>query len=118
MKTNTQQWVIIKQLPWIQNGIVDSRHLGTIIWSVSDHGNVKREYFNLNNELVKSRQVNQHWKGRTKKYLAIPTGAYTHRLVAQHFIPNPEGCTNVTFKDDDVTNVCADNLMWTNARKR
>ena len=35
-----------------------------------------------------------------------------HRLVAEHFIPNPENKPFVCHKDDDPSNNCADNLFW------
>ena len=107
-----EQWKTFKELPWIQNGRKETRTFGTTKWSVSDHGNVKREYFDQNGILVKAHEVHQHWKGRTKKYLCIPTGEYVHRLVAQHFIPNPNGYKIVLFQNLDLTDLKATNLMW------
>jgi hypothetical protein len=37
---------------------------------------------------------------------------FVHRLVAEAFLPNPEGFKQVIFKDGDVENVCVDNLAW------
>jgi hypothetical protein len=37
---------------------------------------------------------------------------YIHRLVAEKFIPNPEGYEFVMFKDGNVKNCSADNLEW------
>ena len=37
---------------------------------------------------------------------------YVHRLVAEKFIPNPEGYEYVMFKDGNVKNCSADNLEW------
>ena len=37
---------------------------------------------------------------------------YVHRLVAEKFIPNPEGYEHVIFKDGNPMNCNADNLEW------
>lgn len=39
----------------------------------------------------------------------------THRLVAEHFVPNPQGCKYSTFRDGCKTHISADNLVWTNS---
>lgn len=35
-----------------------------------------------------------------------------HRVVAQHFIPNPDNLPEVNHKDEDITNCRVDNLEW------
>lgn len=37
---------------------------------------------------------------------------YIHRLVAEKYLPNPEGYEHVLFKDGNVKNCNADNLEW------
>ncbi|WP_194745911.1 NUMOD4 motif-containing HNH endonuclease [Staphylococcus chromogenes] len=73
-----------------------------------------------------------HFKGRTLKlneepgkksnimpryYVAFSKNGkrvkfYIHRLVAQHFIPNPMGLTDVNHIDGDCSNNNVDNLEW------
>jgi hypothetical protein len=45
------------------------------------------------------------WKN--KKYRQ-----YVHRLVAEKYLPNPEGYEHVLFKDGNVKNCNVDNLEW------
>ncbi len=54
-----------------------------------------------------------YMKGRTKENWL----RYVHRLVAQHFIPNPEGKRFVNHIDHDRSNNCADNLEWVTAKE-
>lgn len=37
---------------------------------------------------------------------------YIHRLVAEKYLPNPNGYEHVLFKDGNVKNCNADNLEW------
>ena len=47
--------------------------------------------------------------GKQKKYAV-------HRIVAEAFIPNPNGYTEINHKDEDEANNCVDNLEWCDRR--
>ena len=42
----------------------------------------------------------------------IRSNKQIHRLIAEHFIPNPKNYPIVLHKDDDPSNMSIDNLMW------
>ena len=43
------------------------------------------------------------------------TNFAVHRIVANAFIPNPNGYTEINHKDYDKTNNCVENLEWVNS---
>ena len=45
-------------------------------------------------------------------YLNQQHRQYVHRLVAEKYLPNPNGYEHVLFKDGNVKNCRADNLEW------
>lgn len=48
---------------------------------------------------------------------SLKVTCYAHRLVAQHFIPNPEGKKYVNHIDHDRSNNCVENLEWVTAKE-
>lgn len=72
--------------------------------------------------------INKHtgrvFKGQPneKGYLRVSIAGklqFIHRLVAEKYVPNPEGKLQVNHKDGNKLNNCADNLEWvTNQENR
>lgn len=84
-------------------------------YSVTEDGQIwdnKKEHF-----------VPQHIRNKKKGYLGVSlsdNGKYVqrsvHRLVAQAFIPNPNGLPMVNHKDEDPSNNRKSNLEWCDAQ--
>ena len=95
------------------------------IYEVSNCGRVyglkrKNARGQIVNPIVKATKPNNRGyiqirlsKDGKQKYMLL------HRIVAEAFIPNPEGFTQVNHKDENKNNNSADNLEWcTNAYNR
>ena len=83
-------------------------------YEVSSYGNIRNnkrdgKLLRINYERLKKNNT------RVRPYLSVngkSKGYYLHRIVAEHFIPNPENLPEVNHKDGDFYNNCADNLEW------
>lgn len=78
------------------------------LYEVSSLGNVR----NVRRNTLLRFSKNQ---GYLQVYLyknGIRTGLKVHRLVAQAFIPNPDGLPQVNHKDENKTNNIFENLEW------
>jgi predicted XRE-type DNA-binding protein len=78
---------------------------------ISTHGRI---WSNLSNWFVSGYRGNQygHLGVKLFTYDGRREFRYIHRLVAEAFIPNPEGYSHVLHSDDDPTNNCVWNLFW------
>ena len=83
------------------------------LYQVSNMGNVRSLNYNQTREIkVLKPSNNRGYKlvvlsknGKSKTY-------QVHRLVALHFIPNPNSLSIINHKNEDKTNNCVDNLEW------
>lgn len=92
---------------------------------VSNLGRVKRcQRFGTRNdgkEYTVSEKIlsTQHMNRSRNQYVALRlfnAAIPVYRLVAETFVPNPNGYKYVKFIDDDPDNLKADNLMWVEKR--
>lgn len=56
------------------------------------------------------------YRYRNSKGVLQPKQEYAHRLVARHFLPNPDNLPQVNHKDCDKSNNCVENLEWISRR--
>ena len=82
-------------------------------YQVSNTGKVRSIKFNKIKELKPYKETKRC--GYMSVYLRLPGQKYTkkvHRLVAEAFIPNPNGFPEVNHIDENKENNCVENLEW------
>lgn len=89
------------------------------MYEVSDHGNVRSLYTSWRGRRVLRPATRKH--GYKMVVLHNPDGPhkgrYIHRLVAESFLPNPQGLPVVHHKDANPGNNHVSNLEWTTQKE-
>jgi hypothetical protein len=92
-------------------------------YEVSNLGRVRSlDRFSRGGRFVKGKMLKPNRTGKGQRYRAVGlydgnghdghTPTCIHRIVAEAFIPNPEGKREVNHKDNDGANNCVTNLEW------
>lgn len=68
-------------------------------------------------QILKPRSNNGGYQYVNFKVDGKNTNFAVHRIVANAFIPNPNGYTEINHKDYDKTNNCVDNLEWVTSKQ-
>jgi hypothetical protein len=76
---------------------------------IDTHGNIKSL---LTGKMLKLTVFKNGYKCVSLRKNMKTIKHYVHRLVAQTFIPNPDGKRTVNHKDGNTLNNCIDNLEW------
>lgn len=82
------------------------------IFQISNTGKVKRFYKNGTTNILKGVIKRGGYQGVLLKANGIFKCELIHRLVATHFIPNPDNLPQVNHKDENKLNNNVENLEW------
>lgn len=89
------------------------------LYQVSNLGNVKSVDRTLSNGAFRMGQIKRQFPNKNNKLIQVMLSQgcklklyYTHRLVAEAFVDNPNNFKCITHLDGDIKNNSADNLEW------
>ena len=119
IQPNSPRWMSLQDLPnerWLPiNGYEQS-------YMVSSYGRIKtidrtltfsdgriREY---KSRIIRTHRINQHYYVASLSQNQRRLMKDVHRLVAEAFIPNPNGFNEINHKDENSLNNHVDNLEW------
>ena len=87
-------------------------------YKISNIGNVKTtSYKNTGEERILSKRINNGYNRVMLYKDGKAINKFVHRLVAEHFIPNPNNYKEVNHIDGNKLNNCVENLEWTSAKQ-
>ena len=78
-------------------------------YEVNQFGQIRHK---IRKQILKPRSNNGGYQYVNFKINGKNTNFAVHRIVANAFIPNPNGYTEINHKDYDKTNNCIENLEW------
>lgn len=82
-------------------------------YKITDDGNIISVFRQGSPGCVMKQQIMKNGYHKVwLKYKGVKKGMYVHRLVAEHFIPNPYNKPCVNHRDGNKDNNCAENLEW------
>ena len=88
-----------------------------ILIEVSNRGNVRTKHYPGRGYRREYRDLHPLDNGHGYLRIVLPyrgkeRTVYIHQLVAEYFLPNPWGYSEINHKDENKTNNSADNLEW------
>lgn len=122
IQPNSPRWMSLQDFPnekWLPVKGYEQSYM------ISSYGRIKtidrvltfsdgrvREY---KSRIIRTHRINQHYYVASLSQNQRRLMKDVHRLVAEAFIPNPNGFNEVNHKDENKTNNCVNNLEWCTA---
>lgn len=93
-------------------------------YKISDNGRVKslprtirrKRPFKTKEKILNPQKNSRGYLRICLKVNGKQKRVFVHRLVAEHFVPKPDGCNIVNHLDCNPLNNCKNNLEWTTTR--
>lgn len=119
VEPNSQRWLSLQDLPnerWLPIRGYEQSYM------ISSYGRIKAIDRTLTfsdgrvraykSRIIRTHRINQHYYVASLTQNQRRAMKDVHRLVAEAFIPNPNGFREINHKDENSLNNCADNLEW------
>lgn len=119
VEPNSQRWLSLQDLPnerWLPIKGYEQSYM------ISSYGRIKAIDRTLTfsdgrvraykSRIIRTHRINQHYYVASLSQNQRRIMKDVHRLVAEAFIPNPNGFKEINHKDENSLNNCVDNLEW------